>query len=263
MRPLADASAVSLHAFVTDHVEPGARVITDGWQGYQGLEKLGYVHQRRSQRAARTRGEDPGELLPAVHRIASLIKRWLLGTHQGSVDTAHLTSYLNEFVFRFNRRRSRSRGMVFYRVLELAVAHDPVRYRDLIVDPTPKMKLGTQPAWNARRRTDHGECQPGERLRLNGYPRRGLCTNCSRPRAARSANRQRVSPSANHRAASRVWVRRMKRRAIVISSSRFTGMAGERLEALRRMRRQPTTAAGPPWSVPRGAVCLVALLTMA
>ena len=101
-----------------------------------------------------------------MHRIASLIKRWLLGTHQGSVDTAHLTSYLNEFVFRFNRRRSRSRGMVFYRVLELAVAHDPVRYRDLIVDPTPKMKpperrrepvVATQPAWNARRRTDHGE----------------------------------------------------------------------------------------------------------
>ena len=82
MRPVADASAVSLHAFVTDHVEPGARVITDGWQGYQGLEKLGYVHPRRSQRAARTRGEDPGALLPAVHRIASLIKRWLLGTHQ-------------------------------------------------------------------------------------------------------------------------------------------------------------------------------------
>ena len=144
MRPLADASAVSLHAFVTDHVEPGARVITDGWQGYRGLEKLGYVHQRRSQRAARTRG-DPGELLPAVHRVASLIKRWLLGTHQGSVDTAHLTSYLNEFVFRFNRRRSRSRGMVFYRVLELAVAHDPVRYRDLIVDPTPKMKPPAPP----------------------------------------------------------------------------------------------------------------------
>ena len=144
MRPLADASAVSLHAFVTDHVEPGARVITDGWQGYRGLEKLGYVHQRRSQRAARTRG-DPGELLPAVHRVASLIKRWLLGTHQGSVDTAHLTSYLNEFVFRFNRRRSRSRRMVFYRVLELAVAHDPVRYRDLIVDPTPKMKPPAPP----------------------------------------------------------------------------------------------------------------------
>ena len=144
MRSRGCAAAVSLHAFVTDHVEPGARVITDGWQGYRGLEKLGYVHQRRSQRAARTRG-DPGELLPAVHRVASLIKRWLLGTHQGSVDTTHLTSHLNEFVFRFNRRRSRSRGMVFYRVLELAVAHDPVRYRDLIVDPTPKMKPPAPP----------------------------------------------------------------------------------------------------------------------
>jgi hypothetical protein len=61
-----------------------------------------------------------------------------LGTHQGSVDDAHLPSYLNEFVFRFNRRRSRSRGMVFYRVLELAVAHDPVRYQDLIVTQRPR-----------------------------------------------------------------------------------------------------------------------------
>ena len=138
MLPLADLSAVSLHTFVTDHVEAGARVITDGWQGYRGLEKLGYVHDRRSQRAARARGEDPGELLPAVHRVASLAKRWLLGTHQGSVDDAHLVSYLNEFVFRFNRRRSRSRGMVFYRVLELAVAHGPVRYQDLIVSHRPR-----------------------------------------------------------------------------------------------------------------------------
>ncbi len=72
MLPLADASAASLHLFVRDHVEPGARVITDGWQGYRGLEKLGYVHDRRSQRAARAIGEDPGKLLPAVHRVASL-----------------------------------------------------------------------------------------------------------------------------------------------------------------------------------------------
>ncbi len=106
MLPLADASAASLHPFVTDHVEPGATVFTDGWQGYHGLEKLGYVHARRSQRAARARGEDTGELLPAVHRVASLAKRWLLGTHQGSVEPAHLASYLDEFVFRFNRRRS-------------------------------------------------------------------------------------------------------------------------------------------------------------
>ena len=90
MLPLADASAASLPPFVTDHVEPGATVITDGWQGYDGLEKPGCVHDRRSQRAARARGEDPGELLPAVHRVASLAKRWLLGTHQGSVEPAHL-----------------------------------------------------------------------------------------------------------------------------------------------------------------------------
>ena len=73
--------------------------------------------------------------LPGVHRVASLAKRWLLGTHQGSADNAHLPSYLDEFVFRFNRRRSRSLGLVFYRVLDLAVAHPPVRYRDLVLNP--------------------------------------------------------------------------------------------------------------------------------
>ena len=145
MRPLADASAASLHPFVTDFVEPGTTVITDGWQGYSGLGKLGYIHDRRSQRAARARGEDVGALLPGVHRIASLTKRWLLGTHQGSVDDAHLPDYLNEFVFRFNRRRSRSRGMLFYRVLELAVAHDPVRYKDLIVKRRPRSEPPTPP----------------------------------------------------------------------------------------------------------------------
>ncbi len=82
-----------------------------------GLEKLGYFHDRRSQRAARSRGEETGKLLPAVHQVSSLAKRWLLGTHQGSAQETHLASYLNEFVFRFNRRRSRSRGMVFFRVL--------------------------------------------------------------------------------------------------------------------------------------------------
>jgi transposase-like protein len=145
MAILADASAASLHPFVTKNVEPGSTVITDAWQGYRGIDKLGYTHDRRSQRAARARGEDPGELLPGVHRIASLAKRWLLGTHQGSVDEAHLQSYLNEFAFRFNRRRSTSRGMVFYRVLELAVGHGPVRYRDLVVDPRPKTTRPVSP----------------------------------------------------------------------------------------------------------------------
>jgi transposase-like protein len=136
-----DASAASLHPFIAGHIEPGATVITDAWQGYSGIEALGYVRDRRSQRAAKSRGEDPHGMLPGVHRIASLTKRWLLGTHQGSVDDAHLQAYLDEFVFRFNRRPSRSRGLVFHRVLELAVGHQPVRYHDLIVDPRPKKKL--------------------------------------------------------------------------------------------------------------------------
>jgi transposase-like protein len=153
MRPLTDASAASLHPFVTDFVKPGATIITDGWQGYCGLEQSGYIHQPRSQRAAKACGDDSGDLLPGVRRVASLAKRWLLGTHQGAVNRAHLASYLNEFVFRFNRRRSRSRGTVFYRVLELTVAHEPVRYRDLVaaqrartVPPTPPTATGHPPS---------------------------------------------------------------------------------------------------------------------
>ena len=139
MAILADVSAGSLHRFLSRHVEPGATVSTDGWMGYRGITALGYAHVRRSQRAARARVDDPGELLPAVHRVASLAKRWLLGTQQGSVEDTQLQSYLNEFCFRFNRRRSRSRGLVFYRVLELAVGHDPVRYRDLVCSaPSPR-----------------------------------------------------------------------------------------------------------------------------
>jgi transposase-like protein len=140
-----DASGPSLHTMIADHVEPGARVITDGWQGYRKIDELGYTHDRRSQRAARARGDDPAELLPGVHRVASLAKRWLLGTHQGSVDEAHLQNYLDEFVFRFNRRTSRSRGLVFYRVLELAVGHEPVRYHDLIVTTTPAKNSPSTP----------------------------------------------------------------------------------------------------------------------
>ena len=80
MAVLADASAESLNPFISGAIEPGSTVITDAWQGYCGLEGLGYTRERRSQRAARARGEDPGELLPNVHRVASLAKRWLLGT---------------------------------------------------------------------------------------------------------------------------------------------------------------------------------------
>ena len=187
MAVLADGSAESLHPFVTGAVEPGATVITDAWMGYHGLAGLGYVHERRSQRAARARGDDPGELLPAVHRVASLAKRWLLGTHQGSVDEAHLPAYLDEFVFRFNRRRSASRGMVFYRLLELAAGHDPVRFQDLLASkkphaqrPQPPQVRGHPPSLDRSRanwpwRTGELQLQLPIPLRLNEYPRSLLC----------------------------------------------------------------------------------------
>ena len=150
MTPLADLSAATLHSFVTESVELGATVIADGWKGYLGLNELGYGHEPRSQRAARARGEDPHSLLPAVHRVASLAKRWLLGTHQGSVADEHLPSYLNEFVFRFNRRTSRSRGMLFYRVLELAVGQQPLRHRDIVANPSPGSRSPVPPTTRGR-----------------------------------------------------------------------------------------------------------------
>src|SRR5205085_234075 len=132
----------------------------------------------------RARGEDPGELLPNVHRVAGLARRWLLGTHQGSVDGAHLTAYLNEFVFRFNRRRSRSRGLVFYRVLELAARHDPVRFRDLLAGKKPRPAPATwglghpptleRPAANRPWRTGDLQLQLPIPLRLSQYPRSPL-----------------------------------------------------------------------------------------
>jgi transposase-like protein len=146
MAPLTDLSSPALHTFVNDHVEPGSVVITDGWTGYLGLTELGYMHDRRSQRAARVRGDDPHSLLPGPHRVASLTRRWLLGTHQGSVNDEHLQSYLNEFVFRFDRRRSRSRGMLFYRVMELAAGHAPVRYRESIANRRPGRVVPVPPA---------------------------------------------------------------------------------------------------------------------
>ena len=181
MAVLADASAESLNPFITGAVEPGSTVITDAWQGYSGLRSLGYTRERRSQRAARARGEDPGELLLNVHRVAALAKRWLLGTHQGSVDEAHLPAYLDEFVFRFNRRSSRSRGLVFYRVLELAAGHDPVRFRDLLAGKKPRPAPATwglghpptleRPAANRPWRTGDLQLQLPIQLRLSKYPR--------------------------------------------------------------------------------------------
>jgi transposase-like protein len=123
MRHVPDASGDKLVPFVCDVVTPGTTVQTDGWGGYNDLQKNGYVHQKK----VVSSNDDPAHVsMPGVHRIASLLKRWILGTHQGSVSDEHLHSYLEEFTFRFNRRISRSRGLVFCRLLEQSVKTCPI-----------------------------------------------------------------------------------------------------------------------------------------
>ena len=127
-----DASTDVLRQFLLDHVEPGSTVVSDGWSAYPGACGKEYVHEPFVVSGS---GSKAHEVLPGVHLIASLAKRWLLGTHQGGVKPAHLQSYLDEFSFRFNRRRSRARGMLFYRLLEQSVAAGPRTYRSLVANP--------------------------------------------------------------------------------------------------------------------------------
>ena len=121
-----DLTRASLHGFIAQAVEPGSIVRTDGLNAYRGLRN--YMHDRQIQRR-----QAPGEhLLPRVHRVVSLLKRWLLGTHQGAIGQNHLDSYLDEFTFRFNRRKSASRGKLFYRLAQQAVQVEPVPFKSLI-----------------------------------------------------------------------------------------------------------------------------------
>ena len=130
-----DVSKDSLIAFIESAVEPGATVHTDGWQAYWTVPEHGYEHERTIMRGE----HDPAHvLMPGVHRVASLLKRWLLGTHQGSVGPEHLDAYLNEFTFRFNRRGSQRRGLLFYRLLEQSILADPITYPQPDRQPTPR-----------------------------------------------------------------------------------------------------------------------------
>jgi len=129
MRRIPEASASMLRSFVAETIEPGSVVHTDGWAGYKGLETNGYRHEVTVLAHSK---ESASELLPRVHRVASLLKRWLKGTHQGAVSNEHLDYYLDEFTFRFNRRRSRHRGKLFYRLVQQAVAVEPLPYKQLI-----------------------------------------------------------------------------------------------------------------------------------
>ena len=137
-----DATATNLIAFIQKNIEPGSTVITDGHKGYCSLPSVGYVHDRRIHIGSR---EDAHSSLPRVHRVTSLIKRWLLGTHQGAVSREHLDTYLTEFTFRFNRRSSRSRGKLFYRLLEQAVVVEPISYAQMVKGVRGRKKQGKPP----------------------------------------------------------------------------------------------------------------------
>jgi transposase-like protein len=130
---IANASAVVLRSAVEEVIEPGTQVLTDGWDGYGTLAAAGFRHQ-----VVRTTAVVGENLLPRANRVASLLQRWLLGTHQGAVAHSHLDYYLDEFTFRFNRRRSRFRGLLFYRLIEQALTVGPVRCRQLVGGTTPK-----------------------------------------------------------------------------------------------------------------------------
>jgi transposase-like protein len=130
LRRLLNLSRISLHGFIAQAIEPGSTVRTDGLNAYRELQ--GYIHDRQVQRR-----QTPGEhLLPRVHRVISLLKRWLMGTHQGAIANEPLNDYLNEFVFRFNRRTSASRGKLFYRLAQQAVQVDPAPFA-ILIKPQP------------------------------------------------------------------------------------------------------------------------------
>jgi len=131
MRMVEDASAENLLAFIGDNIEPGSTVHTDAWLGYTGVGAKGYTH-----RVSILKQEGP-EALPRVHLVASLLKRWILGTHQGAIGKVHLENYLDEFVFRFNRRTSGSRGKLFQRLMEQAVTTEPTTYAKITKHSRP------------------------------------------------------------------------------------------------------------------------------
>ena len=121
LKHIPDATGATLEKAVDELIAPGSTVRTDGWRGYNGLSKKGFHHV-----VINHAEQEPGEdSTPLVHRIASLLKRWLLGTHQGAQHFSHLHYYLDEFTFRFNRRTSHSRGKLFYRLVQQGLQVKP------------------------------------------------------------------------------------------------------------------------------------------
>jgi transposase-like protein len=123
------ASSENLIPFIQENIEQGSTVITDGWTGYKSIplkkegKDGGYIHEIKVVSGS---GMQAHELLPHVHMVDSLIKRWLNGTHQGNVSPKYLPFYPDEFAFRFNRKVSTYRGKLFYRLVQQSVETEPV-----------------------------------------------------------------------------------------------------------------------------------------
>lgn len=127
LQRIADLSRATLHKFIQDSVEPGSHIRTDGLKAYRELRD--YQHEVRIVGQSKLPGS---EVLPSVHRVISLLKRWMLGTHQGAISAEHMDYYLDEFTFRFNRRKSANRGKLFYRLAQQAMQVEPVTYSQMI-----------------------------------------------------------------------------------------------------------------------------------
>lgn len=133
---VANTKAETLHDFILDNVARGSILHTDAFSGYNGISRYGYNHTVINMSSAEAL--DAHVTMPHAHRVASLLKRWLLGTHQGGMSREQLDYYCDEYVFRFNRRTSRSCGLLFRRLIEGAVTTEPHPYRNLL---TPQMKM--------------------------------------------------------------------------------------------------------------------------
>jgi hypothetical protein len=139
MAKIPDLSAPSLRRFVGDNVQRGAELRTDAWSGYNGIEVMGFKHIVTNV----SNSEHPAHVvMPRVHRVASLFDRWWLGIHQGAIRPPHLDYYLDEFTFRFNRRSSKARGLLFHRLMEQAVDCTPVSRKMIIGGQSQNMVCG-------------------------------------------------------------------------------------------------------------------------
>lgn len=129
MSVIPDVSSTSLHGFVLNNVKQGSTVNTDGWRGYHGLKNKGFKHIVTNI----AESGDPAHIaMPRVHLVASLLDRWWIGIHQGAIRPIQLEYYLDEFTFRFNRRKSKARGLLFYRLMQQAVNCEPVPRRMIV-----------------------------------------------------------------------------------------------------------------------------------